>query len=190
MNVSEYDVVFAIKEWLRRKSWNIIAFNPPGAQGTFSIPNPTIKDPSYRGQTGTMAPDLIALKNDSVLIIECKDKNHKIVSDVNKLISIICDQQRVDLLLRHIKSICTAHTFPFPSRLSILMGVGHGGTALNQQALQLMTQKSKSFPPILVPELYTFCVTGTDVYWDNKIIMPGVRPATKFNVAVTPALNI
>ena len=49
---SEYDVAYAVKEWLLEHDWSILAFNPPGAQGTFSIPNPA-KDSKNKGQTGT-----------------------------------------------------------------------------------------------------------------------------------------
>ena len=66
MNPSEYDVAYATKEWLIKNGWTIIAFDPPGAQGTFSIPNPSKKKEGEKGQTGTTAPDIIAVKGDPI----------------------------------------------------------------------------------------------------------------------------
>ena len=48
MNPSEYDVAYATKEWLITHKWKIIAFDPPGAQGTFSIPDPVKKKESEK----------------------------------------------------------------------------------------------------------------------------------------------
>lgn len=98
MEPSEYDVSYAIKQWLLLHGWNIIAFNPPRSQGTFSLPNPS-KNPAYKGQTDTTCPDIIAIKENYLLIVECKDTNlAKIKSDVEKLRNFLINTERVDCL--------------------------------------------------------------------------------------------
>lgn len=191
MTIDEYDVTYSIKEWLIANSWNVLAFNPPGSQGTFSIPNPdtNIKKISYRGQTGTRAPDIIALKNNTILIVECKNKFYKIQSDLHKLIGILSNQQRVDILLQHVYGQCRAQGIQKPASPSILIAIGYGEDHLDPKLPDILKQHSETLSPITIPTLYVFRVTSTDVYWDNKIIKPGIRLARKFTVSVTPDLS-
>jgi len=70
-DIKEYAITYAVKDYLLSLNWDVIAYNPPGSQGTFTIPNPS-KDGSYRGQTGSESPDVIAVKKNVVLVVECK----------------------------------------------------------------------------------------------------------------------
>ena len=36
----EYAITYGVKDLLLSRNWDVIAYNPPGSQGTFTIPNP------------------------------------------------------------------------------------------------------------------------------------------------------
>lgn len=122
----EYDVTYAVKEWLVRRGWSIVAFNPPGSQGTFTIPDPS-KDPRYRGQTGSKSPDIIALKDSKyLLIIESKPTFDK--KDVMKLINLVKNRDRLNLLVDILEKMCKANNVKFDRENHVLMlGKAHGG---------------------------------------------------------------
>jgi hypothetical protein len=123
--ISEYDVTFATKEWLLRHGWDVVAFNPPGSQGTFTIPNPA-KDPKYKGQTGSEAPDIIAVKNkNTILIVESKPKYS--AKDVDKLIKLYQNKPRMELLIELVRNICRANNVPFSTPVKVILAKAHGG---------------------------------------------------------------
>ena len=95
--LSEYDISFAVKEYLLAHGYRLVAWNPPGAQGTFTIPNPA-KDPLYRGQVGSESPDLIAYNGQEFLLVEAKDNINKSYKDIEKLNRLLADRQRKQLL--------------------------------------------------------------------------------------------
>ena len=137
---SEYDVAFAVKEWLIAHDWDMVAFNPPGAQGTFSIPNPA-KDPKYRGQTGTQAPDIIAAKGNHVLVAECKDYGRsKVLGDVEKILKLVLNTERADLLRRLVAGACSANGIAVPENAHIIVAVAYGGEFLVTE----ITDKARS----------------------------------------------
>ena len=84
MALTEYDVCYATKEYLKKKGYTIVTWNPPGSQGTFTIPNPA-KDPNYKGQTGSESPDLIVINNQEILFVEAKDNINSSYDDIIKL---------------------------------------------------------------------------------------------------------
>ena len=102
MKLTEYDVSFAVKEYLYNDNYTIITWNPPGSQGTFTIPNPD-KDPTYKGQTGSESPDLIAFNSEEILFIEAKDAIVKSFADIEKLKKLLANEKRKKLLF----NICT-----------------------------------------------------------------------------------
>ena len=132
MNPSEYDVTYSVKEWLINHGWQIIAFDPPGAQGTFSIPDPSKKDKKEKGQTGTTAPDIIAIKNNFLLIVECKgDGDLKIKKDVEKLNGFLHNKERLDIFKKIIITACKANGFALKFDASnIIFAKAHGGKNL------------------------------------------------------------
>lgn len=97
--LSEYDVCYATKEYLYKNGYLIVTWNPPGSQGTFTIPNPA-KDPTYRGQTGSESPDLIAIKGNELLFVEAKDDCKKSLEDIEKLKNLLANPKRKDLLFK------------------------------------------------------------------------------------------
>ena len=132
MNPSEYDVAYATKEWLIKNGWTIIAFDPPGAQGTFSIPDPSKKKEDEKGQTGTTAPDIIAVKDDQILIVECKGSGEaKILSDAEKLKNFLHDDARIEVFKQIMEAACKANgvTLKF-DKSNIILGKAHGGDDL------------------------------------------------------------
>jgi len=126
MSIDEYNVTYAVKEWLIERGWTVVAFNPPGAQGTFTIPNPA-KDPQYRGQTGSKSPDIIAVKDSNLLkLIECKPSYNE--ADVDKLVNLAENKERLDLLLRILSKVCRANDIKFVKRnVALTLGKAHGG---------------------------------------------------------------
>lgn len=132
MNPSEYDVTFSVKEWLINHNWQIIAFDPPGAQGTFSIPDPTKKDKKEKGQTGTTAPDIIATKNNFLLIVECKGSGKsRIKSDIEKLNGFLHNKKRINIFEKIIVNACNANGVMLKfSTSKIIFAKAHGGDDL------------------------------------------------------------
>jgi len=159
--IQEYDVVYAVKEYLLMEGWNVIAFNPPGCQGTFTIPNPA-KDAEYRGQTGSISPDILAVKNQILFIIECKPSYNK--KDAEKLLDLIKNKPKIGLLLRIVENVCKANEIIFNKQnVEIKLGKAHGGT------------------PNLRPDMDTFIVT-TIGDWDPSHINPKINPYDSMKV--------
>ena len=154
-SISEYDVTFAVKEWLLRHKWDVVAFNPPGSQGTFTIPNPS-KDSKYKGQTGSEAPDIIAVRNkNTILIVESKPCYNK--KDVEKLLNLFKNKARMQLLIELIKNICIANNIEFEKPIKIILAKAHGGE------------------PRLRKDMKTFLVSVTKK-WDPSNIDPRIDP--------------
>jgi Holliday junction resolvase len=132
LNPSEYDVTYSVKEWLIHHSWRVVAFDPPGAQGTFSIPNPSKKEKGYKGQTGTQSPDIIAIKNNIILIIECKDYGDlKIKQDIIKLNEFLQNESRMNVFEKIIVHACKANEILLTfDNSKIIFAKAHGGSNL------------------------------------------------------------
>lgn len=128
MEPSEYDIAYSMKEWLIKHKWNIAGFDPPGAQGTFSIPNPS-KEKGYKGQTGTESPDIIAIKNNFLLIVESKDfGDSRITEDVIKLRGFLKNQERMDIFEKIVVHACKANNISFKfDKSKIILSKAHGG---------------------------------------------------------------
>jgi len=158
---TEYDVTFAVKEWLLAHGWDVIAFNPPGSQGTFTIPDPA-KDPNYRGQTGSESPDIIAVKNsNNILIVESKPQYER--SDVIKLLGLARNKARIDLMLELLEKVCSANSVSFKRPVRIFLAKAHGGKERPRKGMQ------------------TFIVS-TDVNWDPDQIDPASDPYLSMSV--------
>lgn len=105
-DVREYAITYGVKTFLLSKSWNVIAYNPPGSQGTFTIPNPD-KEIGYRGQKGSESPDVIACKENVVLIAECKPDFD--LSDAEKLQRLQTNSKKMKILSTLIQRVCLAN---------------------------------------------------------------------------------
>lgn len=130
MDIREYNVTYIAKEFLIRNGWAIIAFNPPGSQGTFTIPNPA-KDGAYRGQTGSLSPDIIALKivNEVNVFLIVESKPIYSDSDITKMTSMFSRPDRRELFLRIVKGHCEANNIQYnPDRKTVIQfAKAHGG---------------------------------------------------------------
>lgn len=167
-SVSEYDVTFAVKEWLLRHGWDVIAFNPPGSQGTFTIPNPA-KDPAYRGQTGSEAPDIIAVKGKTtILIVESKPQYN--ADDTEKLLGLYKNKPRMELLIELVKKMCAANNVPFDLPVQVILAKAHGG------------EKE------LRKDMATFIVNTKDG-WDPANIDPSLDPFQFMEVELNAPSN-
>jgi hypothetical protein len=81
--MEEREVTLALKAFLSRKGWKIMSVHYPGAQGGLSV--------SMDGKTRGIVPDLIAMKDDVILIVESKSSFSS--SDVNKLNNVFRDSR-------------------------------------------------------------------------------------------------
>lgn len=128
IELTEYEVSFIAKEFLLTQGFKIITFNPPGAQGSFTIPNPQ-KDNSYTGQTGSITPDIIAIKNirgkSFIPIIESKPKFNQ--DDINKMINLIKDRERMEILNNLLDSVCKVNKFKIFEERKFSIIKAHGG---------------------------------------------------------------
>ena len=159
--ISEYDVTFAVKEWLLENSWDVIAFNPPGAQGTFTIPNPS-KDPQYKGQTGSISPDIVAVKSGKyILITEAKPKYNE--KDATKLVDLVENEERMKLFLDLVANICQAMDIAFEKKGEIILSKAHGGERELRRDME------------------TF-VVSTEDDWDDTRINPIDNPYSSMTV--------
>ena len=130
--IREYEVTYLTKEYLMKHNWTILAYNPPGSQGTFTIPNPE-KDPTYRGQTGSESPDIIAFKvieNENVIfVIESKPQYHE--GDVEKMKNLFKSVLRRKLFLLIINNQAKANDviIDLSKPTKIIFGKAHFGDA-------------------------------------------------------------
>ena len=158
MALTEYDVCFATKEYLFNKNYIIVTWNPQGSQGTFTIPNPE-KDPTYKGQTGSESPDLIAIKDKEMLFVEAKDNVNSSYDDIIKLQNMLSNPKRKALLFK----IC--------SNQMLALGIDINFEELNiRYAVAVpyednIKQKYKD-----QKDLTIFSVKSKIDNWDNKII--------------------
>lgn len=167
---TEYDVTFAVKEWLLKHGWSVVAFNPPGSQGTFTIPNPA-KDPNYRGQTGSESPDIIAVKNGSnVLIVEAKPEYNQ--SDAEKLLGLYESKARLDLMLQLLEKVCVANGVPFEAPVHIILAKAHGGEEKPQKNLStfLVSVDASWSPEDIDPKLDPFELMSVKFIGENPAV--------------------
>lgn len=162
MQLTEYDVSFATKEYLLSKDYRLITWNPPGSQGTFTIPNPD-KDPTYRGQTGSKAPDIIAFNDKEFLIVEAKDSLKKSLKDITKMNEMLNSSKRKDLLFTICKKQMEAIDLDFnPNELEIVFGIAF---PKNKNISNVRLQET-----LLQKKLKVFMVSSLKNNWDNKVI--------------------
>lgn len=154
MDIREYNITYIAKEFLMKDRWNIIAFNPPGSQGTFTIPNPD-KDGTYRGQTGSLSPDIVAFKvvnNENIFVI-VEAKPIYSASDVNKMISMFENPRRQSLFFEIVKSSCEANGMEFdPSKNTIIkFAKAHGGKShLDPRVTTILIVQTKEWNPKII----------------------------------------
>lgn len=154
MDIREYNITYISKEFLVKNGWKIIAYNPPGSQGTFTIPNPD-KDGSYKGQTGSLSPDIIALKLingiNIFLIVEAKPTYN--ASDVEKMISMFENKKRRALFLQIAKSACEANDIEYDTskETKIHFAKAHGGEKhLDSKVETILITQLKSWDPKII----------------------------------------
>ena len=126
--LTEYQVTYAVKEWLLKTSWNVIAYNPPGSQGTFTIPNPK-KDGAFRGQSGSESPDIVAVKQGLVLVVEAKPKQDK--TDADKLDALRKDADKMSIFKLLVGKVCAANQVEFEESYQFIWSTASPSPALD-----------------------------------------------------------
>lgn len=152
--VREYEMTYIAKEFLIKRGWEILAYNPPGSQGTFTIPNPK-KDPTYRGQTGSESPDIVAMrfnkgkKENEILIVEAKPYYHQ--KDVEKMKTLFTNKERVNIFIQILEkqSIANGNKFNFKLPNRILFGNAHSGKENPVEGIMtiIINQKDNKWNP-------------------------------------------
>ena len=125
-DIREYAITYGVKNLLLKLNWDVIAYNPPGSQGTFTIPNPS-KDGGYRGQTGSESPDIIAVKDSLVLIVECKPIFNS--DDAKKLERLSSNKEKMEILTTLIRRVCEANSITLPKTLTYIFALAYQGKA-------------------------------------------------------------
>lgn len=164
-NLSEYAVTYGTKLYLLANSWEVIAYNPPGSQGTFTIPNPG-KDGAYRGQTGSESPDIIAIKDKYVLLVECKPGYD--YADSVKLKSLRENSEKMEILEELIRRVCSANKVLLPEKLEYIFALAYSGREHGH------------------PEL-GFLNISVDSMFDITTIVAQENYSSMFKAAFTPA---
>lgn len=167
MRINEYDISYIVKEFLIKKGWKIVAFNPPGAQGTFTIPNPE-KDSTYKGQTGSLSPDIVAFRvnkdRNEILIIESKPLYSK--KDVDKMIGMLKNTIKERIFFTLIKGCLEANSVLYKKNEDFIINFA----------------KAHSGDKNLIEGLSTFHVNLLDEKWNPRIIDPKEDIYRKFKV--------
>ena len=122
--IREYAINYGVKYLLLSRKWDVIAYNPTGSQGTFTIPNPK-KDGANRGQTGSESPDIIAIKQNHALIVECKPSYDS--SDAEKLKRLSEDNLKMDILDLLIRRVCAANEIKLGPSLKYIYALAYQG---------------------------------------------------------------
>lgn len=133
--IREYAITYAVKNYLLSKKWDVIAYNPPGSQGTFTIPNPK-KDGGYKGQTGSESPDIVAIKNSIVMVVECKSSFN--LDDSAKLNNLSTDKQKIEILELLINRVCKANSIKIPDKIEYIFALAYQGTPHKSKFLGLI----------------------------------------------------
>lgn len=123
-DVREYAITYGVKTFLLKCNWDVIAYNPPGSQGTFTIPNPK-KDGGYRGQIGSESPDVIAVKKDVVLIVECKPSFN--LEDSKKLERLSKNAEKMEILSKLVSRVCDANSISLPRNFRYVFALAYQG---------------------------------------------------------------
>jgi hypothetical protein len=134
--IREYAITYAVKNYLLSKNWDVIAYNPPGSQGTFTIPNPS-KDGGYRGGTGSESPDIIAIKNGLVIVVECKTTFN--VDDSLKLNNLFTDKRKMEILEILISRVCEANSIKVPDKMEYIFALAYEGIPHKSNFLGLIS---------------------------------------------------
>lgn len=172
MDIREYNITYISKEFLAKNGWKIVAYNPPGSQGTFTIPNPD-KDGTYKGQTGSLSPDIIAFKfidgTNIFLIVEAKPTYN--ASDVKKMITMFENKNRRSVFFQIVKSFCEANDIEYDTskKTEIHFAKAHGGD----------THPDLNVSTILITQINE---------WDTKIIDPTKDIYSNFKIEISGPL--
>jgi hypothetical protein len=165
--VKEYAITYGVKNFLLSKNWDVIAYNPPGSQGTFTIPNPS-KDGGYRGQTGSESPDVLAIKNNVVLVVECKPAFN--LDDAEKMKRLSKDSKKMEILDILIRRVCAANEIDVSSSLIYIYALAFQGER-NQE-------KELGFIEVEVSELFDITHIPAESSYEEY-----------FNATLLPASN-
>tara|TARA_B110000444_G_C18810630_1_gene582388 strand:- start:245 stop:736 length:492 start_codon:yes stop_codon:yes gene_type:complete len=99
--MNEDEIYLKTKFWFKKKSFQIIAGQPPN--GTDSVPVIEIKDVNNlsKGSKGSYKPDLVAVSDLYLVIIECKPDYNS--DDEKKLLIIKNDIERKKMLYEELR---------------------------------------------------------------------------------------
>ena len=135
--ISEEDIYIGMKNCLKKCDWKVIAGQPP--DGCDHLPVVEIKDKNKirKGSGKAFKPDLIAYKNNFLLVVECKPKRSQ--ADIDKLNLVSNDFGRRANLIDEIYQRRLLHDFPNVNKATlvqkILFGIANGSFNQNEVGL-------------------------------------------------------
>ena len=130
MRFSETQVYLRVKKFLADSNWSVVAGQPPS--GSDHLPVIEIKDPLIRskGSLGSFKPDMLAWRENILLIVELKSMFT--LSDVDKLNTILDSEERKSELWdeinsRNLRLRSGENLANFRLNTEIVGGLGYGG---------------------------------------------------------------
>ncbi|MQF48655.1 hypothetical protein FIM08_01960 [SAR202 cluster bacterium AC-647-N09_OGT_505m] len=108
----------SIFDFLRESDWTIVHYHPPGGQAGFGV---TLESKKF------LVPDLIAVKDNVILIVE--NKSVFSISDVKKLRTIGSSVSAVKQIVNYTKRFLEVNHLPIPQTYNILLSHGYSGSS-------------------------------------------------------------
>ena len=135
---SEMQIYQKVKQFMSTRDWHIIGGQPPS--GTDHHPVIEIKDPSHsnKGSKGSLKPDLIALFENHLYVVELKPRWNS--TDREKLLGFLGDPRRIDALFmelsaRSIRSKESKLVSSLRDKLEVVGALGYAGSFRSDSAL-------------------------------------------------------
>jgi hypothetical protein len=135
---SEMQIYQKVKQFMSTGGWHIIGGQPPS--GTDHHPVIEIKDPDnlHKGSKGSLKPDLIALFENFLYVVELKPSWN--ATDREKLLGFLDNQRRIDafyseLSARNIRSKEAQLISSLRNKLEVVGALGYAGSLRPDKAL-------------------------------------------------------
>ena len=156
MTLREGEIYLGAKKWLQNEDWQVFAGQPPNGSDDIPVIEIKLLSNTDKGSRGSYKPDLVATKEGSIMIVECKP-NHS-DSDAAKLIEILSSMERKRALFEELEQRKLIKKLPIAQQGFDLFHrqvkgmLAHSGRPKEQRELYTLVVKDKIgnaelFPP-------------------------------------------